>query len=584
MTTGTRDPETMSLGVLFGFLDLFKLYDQLLTLSSNAAFMTGYPAYKRNAPPGASMASAIGAGAGPTVAPFGIDGGERDAQRPVQVVPGEVLPFDVSPVEPPRTGMDLQKAGEQVQGILNRVLPPALTGQDTGTSGYQLNQSAYLGALRYSPILKNGEIALGQRVSFESWLIENRVGETVYAWGEVPQVTPRRGYNPGARGTREGWLGVGPDDLKGAHRYRVALDAEVPSNKVLEVRTQVEMLQAGLTSRTQAMEEFGQDPGAVERQLLVENMKRTPEVQKRLQDRIFQLLGMGEEQQLAELGGPPTGPAPGMEGAGPPGGVAPRPGRAGDGRPGRLPARPERDAPGPAPARLRHRHGVDRPGDGARRPPGQPRRRPGGDAGPARQHAAPARRRPLGAWTRPPAAPEALTGPPARSRPPPLIHPSGGARGLRGRAGGRPAGGHDRAPAHPRQGDARPATGSAAGRGRRAACPGSRPDSLESVADDVAYWIETDRARGGPVDDGRRVRPVLGPHLPAGAGPLLRRDPVHPPGPARPGGLGQGVRPAGAGGPLAGHQRRVRLPPIAGAARPAARSRGSSPRGRTWWG
>ena len=321
VTTGTRDPETMSLGVLFGFLDLFKLYDQLLTLSSNAAFMTGYPAYKRNAPPGASMASAIGAGAGPTVAPFGIDGGERDAERPVQVVPGEVLPFDVSPVEPPKTGIDLQKAGEQINQIINRVHPPALSGQDTGSSGYQLNQSAYLGGLRYSPILKNGEIALGQRTSFESWLIENKVGETVYAWGEVPQVTPRRGYNPGARGTREGWLGVGPDDLKGAHRYRVALDAEVPSNKVLEVRTQVEMLQAGLTSRTQAMEELGQDPGAVERQLLVENMKRTPEVQKRLQDRIFQLLGMGEEQQLAELGGPPSGPPGGMPGGGPPGGA-----------------------------------------------------------------------------------------------------------------------------------------------------------------------------------------------------------------------------------------------------------------------
>ena len=143
----------------------------------------------------------------------------------------------------------------------------------------------------------------------------------MYAWGETPQVAPRRGYNPGARGTREGWLGVGPDALKGAHRYRVALDAEVPSNRVLEVRTQVEMLQAGLTSRTQAMEELGQDPGAVERQLLVENMKRTPEMQKRLQDRVFQLLGMGEEQQLAELGGPPSGPPPGMPGGGPPGGA-----------------------------------------------------------------------------------------------------------------------------------------------------------------------------------------------------------------------------------------------------------------------
>ena len=95
----------------------------MLTLSSNAAFMTGYPAYKRNAPPGASMASAIGAAAGPGVAPFGIDGGERDAERPVRVVPGEVLPFDVSPVEPPKTGVDLQKAGEQINTILNRILP-----------------------------------------------------------------------------------------------------------------------------------------------------------------------------------------------------------------------------------------------------------------------------------------------------------------------------------------------------------------------------------------------------------------------------------------------------------------------------
>jgi hypothetical protein len=326
VTTGTREPETTNLGVLYGFLDLFKLNDQLLTLSSNAAFMTGYPAYKRNAPPGASMASAIGAAAGPGVAPFGIDGGERDAERPVRVVPGEVLPFDVSPVEPPKTGVDLQKSGEQINSILNRILPPALTGQDTGTSGYQLNQSAYLGSLRYSPILKNAEFALGQRTGFESWLIGERIGEKVYAWGPMPTVTPRRGYNPGARGTREGWLGVGPDDLNGAHRYRVALDAEVPSNRILEVRTQVEMLTAGLTSRTQAMEELGQDPGAVERQLLVENMKRSPEIQKRLQDRVFQLLGMGEEQQLAELGGPPSGPGanpggppmPGM--GGPPGG------------------------------------------------------------------------------------------------------------------------------------------------------------------------------------------------------------------------------------------------------------------------
>ena len=330
ITTGQREPELMSLGVLFGYLNLFQLYDQLLTLTSNAAFMTGFPSWKRNAPPGANMVSAIGAAAGPGVAPFGIDGGERDAQRPVQVVPGEVLPFDVSPIEPPRTGIDLQQAKEDTVNIFKRILPDALAGADTGASGYALNQSAYLGSLRYSPLLGNAQFALSERVGFESYLIDECIGEKVYCWGNLPTVSPRRGYNPGVRGAREGWLAVGPDELKGVHRYRVALDAEVPSNRVLEVRTQVEMLQAGLTSRTQAMEELGQDPGAVERQLLVENLKRSPEIQKRLTDRIFQLLGIQQAQAMEELGGAPGPPGPpGMPPGAPPGMAPGMPGPGG---------------------------------------------------------------------------------------------------------------------------------------------------------------------------------------------------------------------------------------------------------------
>ena len=132
ITTGQREPELMSLGILFGYLDLFKMYDQLLTLTTNAAFMTGFPAYKRNAPSGANLVSAIGAAAGPAVAPFGIDGGERNAERPVQVVPGEVLPFDVSPIEPPKTGVDLQQARDDVVNIFKRILPDALAGADSG--------------------------------------------------------------------------------------------------------------------------------------------------------------------------------------------------------------------------------------------------------------------------------------------------------------------------------------------------------------------------------------------------------------------------------------------------------------------
>ena len=322
ITTGQREPELMSLGILFGYLDLFKMYDQLLTLTTNAAFMTGFPAYKRNAPSGAGMISAIGAAAGPAVAPFGIDGGERDAQRPVQVVPGEVLPFDVSPIEPPKTGIDLQHAKDDVVNIFKRILPDALAGADSGELGLRPEPVGVPGQPALLPDLEQRPVrplrARRLRELPDRGVHRGEGLRLGHATGSVSA----RGYNPGIRGAREGWLGIGPDELNGAHRYRVALDAEVPSNRVLEVRTQVEMLQAGLTSRTQAMEELGQDPGAVERQLLVENLKRSPEIQKRLMDRIHQLLGIAQEQQIQELGGPP-GPPPG---GAPPGGPPQLPG------------------------------------------------------------------------------------------------------------------------------------------------------------------------------------------------------------------------------------------------------------------
>ena len=126
----------------------------------------------------------------------------------------------------------------------------------------------------------------------------------------------------GSQSLRAGWQGVGPEELKGAHRYTVTLDPETPANKTLEIRSHVEMVKAGFESTAMAIEALGGDPGEVERELILENLKRSPEVMERLKQRVFQKLGLMDEQALGPVGGVPPGAPPGMPpGAPPPGGM-----------------------------------------------------------------------------------------------------------------------------------------------------------------------------------------------------------------------------------------------------------------------
>src|SRR4030095_1891592 len=52
ITTDSRMPHRSGLSVLFGYLRLFPLLNSLLTIQGNAAFMYGFPAFKRTLPPG----------------------------------------------------------------------------------------------------------------------------------------------------------------------------------------------------------------------------------------------------------------------------------------------------------------------------------------------------------------------------------------------------------------------------------------------------------------------------------------------------------------------------------------------------
>ncbi|MCR4375905.1 MAG: hypothetical protein NUW22_13760 [Acidobacteria bacterium] len=290
ITTASRLPHRAGLGVLYGFLDLFPLLDSLLTIKGNAAFAFGFPTYKENAPTGSAAASVRQASA----AQRGLDGTEQESER-VRVNPGDVLPWDISPIDAPRTGLALEAMVAEVRGFLELALPSVVSGVISGDeSGYALNQAAHLARLAWDPIVDNAQVALGDRTGFESWLIERKIAETVYVWGEPPK--------RGKRSANAGWLAIGPDDLAGVHRYRARLEPETPSNRVIEARLHESLLKLRLEAPETAVEEMGSNPDEVERAWLLHDLKQDPQIQERLKRRVFDKLGTID--QAALRGGP----------------------------------------------------------------------------------------------------------------------------------------------------------------------------------------------------------------------------------------------------------------------------------------
>lgn len=325
-TTASRLPERAGLSILFPFLSLFPALDSYLTMQSNAAYRTGYAAFKRSQPSGMALASTLG---GAPNAPFGLEGVEPDAlaSQLQTIEPGTIYPYDVQPIDQPKTGQDLRDSIATIRGFIELALPSVVQGVMADSSGYAINQAAHLARLAWDPIVGNAETALSQRTGFESWLIQHKVGETVYAWSGGPGSGGRlrRSLATAQKGP-SGWLGVGPDDLRGAHRYTDTLDPDVPSNKALDVQMHESMVRNNFESVEQAIEALGGDPGETERQIIVANVKKSPPVQDRLMKRIEQQLGFIDEKTLAQVGAGPDG-APqlppelaAMMGAGAPGG------------------------------------------------------------------------------------------------------------------------------------------------------------------------------------------------------------------------------------------------------------------------
>lgn len=298
-TTESRLPHRAGLGVLYGFLDLFVWLDELLTIQQINAVITGLASFKRNRPPpGSNLAE-------PEV---GEDGLPRP-REPASLEPGKVFDDDIGPVEMPRAGQALPEAVAQVREFLEMILPRVLQGiVDTTDSGYQLAQAVRLGRIAFDPIVKNVQRTMGKRVGFESWLIENAVGETVYVEGSSG--TSRRGNV----------VSIGPDDLNGDHRYKVRLNSDATNEELIDVRKHAEMVQNGFESVAEAQEALGKNPDETELKILFEQAKQRPQVQQYLWQRVDQKMAQGQQAAMQSaqnaLGPPPGQPGDALMGMG----------------------------------------------------------------------------------------------------------------------------------------------------------------------------------------------------------------------------------------------------------------------------
>jgi len=323
-TTASRLPEHAGLSILFGFLRLFPLLDSLLTMQGQAAYTTFYPAYKKTTPPGTLP--------GLPAMPYGNDGRETNAQT---VEPGKVFPFDVSPIDQPHSGLDADKLLANVREMIELALPSVVQGVvASDQSGYALNQAAYLARLGWDPIVSNAEVALAERVGFESFLIEHRIGERVYAWGEQQA---KKGRKTISGQSKAAWLGVGPDDLKGVHRYEVKLAPSTPSNEIIETRAIGEKMQLKLITYEDAVERAGSNPDEVEKSWLLHDLKNSQEVQAELKNVIFQKIATIRSQRMQQAGLPSAEELAGVGATGVPGGT---PGTPPTGGPGGMPPNP----------------------------------------------------------------------------------------------------------------------------------------------------------------------------------------------------------------------------------------------------
>ncbi len=254
----SRDPAKAGESMLASVEYLVPLLDRLLTMKQNAVHLYAYPTPKLTGFAGSDAA-------------LGDDG----RPPPIEFRPGEILPLfpgeDLSLLQWSGTPPDLDELIALTRSMIDQAgVPTVLFGiaPDGNTSGYYLNQLINAARLSFNQITRHAEQALERIVQLAWRLVEHRVRETVYVYGDDDAA----------------WLGLSPRDVNGYYAVRAKLEALAPADEIAQGTYAANLVAAKLASRRWAMQEKLGIANAAEMQaeILREEMLDDPEVRREL--------------------------------------------------------------------------------------------------------------------------------------------------------------------------------------------------------------------------------------------------------------------------------------------------------------
>jgi hypothetical protein len=332
LSNASADPGMEMESVVEHIVDMVKLYDNLLTMWQNWAYISAYPMAFLSGPESSQFPFM-------DAPPDGVAEGQKGPE--LEIVPGKItlLPpgYKAEWFVPPPIGQDVVRVSEVLKGFIEEVIPNVMKGLGAADqAGYAINQLIVAARMVYDPITDNAALALQQAMQFVWGLIEHKVGEKVYVWGQNPE--------DATRGNQ--WLGLGPDDIYRYYAVTCNIESLLPSNLIAEGQFGLMQQQGGAIPMRFHLERFLRvpNPEDLQDELWVEKEINDPSspLYAWMRNRALkkaEMLDLIEEAQRAEAlaqvplptgigqrmgeGGMPPGQPVGMPG---PQGQAPMPG------------------------------------------------------------------------------------------------------------------------------------------------------------------------------------------------------------------------------------------------------------------
>jgi len=208
---------------------------------------------------------------------------------------------------------NLQKMIDYVQKEIDKLMAPRIAqdigGSDPG-SGFAIAQIITETEVREDHIVQNVQNCLHEMTEFLWAMMRNKVQEDVY----VPSDE-----------SKDGWLGMGPDDLSPGVQFEWNLDPQRASADLVEHRDLHERMEKHTLGRHQAIEKMGDvNPEEVDEDIEVDLIEASQEYQQRLIKLIMQnldhadILSQAAQAVLQSGQLPGVGAAPGAQAAGGP--------------------------------------------------------------------------------------------------------------------------------------------------------------------------------------------------------------------------------------------------------------------------